>query len=135
VRNVKQITQQVHRKRATAIIGKTRELQWLLAKTEILDALGRIDTDFALLVMARRLCELKPSTAEAIEMISRHREFDELADEMVHVIRDYTKRHPNTSRADILRALETAGMMLGNVDGSAEPGRHQFLQKMQKAGG
>jgi len=133
VRNVKQITQQVHRKRATAIIGKGREFQWLTAKSEILDALGRIDTDLALLVMAKRLCELKPSTTEAIDMISRHREFDELADEIVHVIRDYSKRHPSTTRADVLRALETTSLMLGDDDGASEPGRHQFLQKMQKA--
>jgi len=67
-------------------------------------------------------------------MIGRHREFNQLADEIVHVVNDYIKRNPSTTRSDIIRALETAGLLLGSVDGMSKPGRHQFLQKVQQSG-
>jgi len=130
---VKQITRQVHRRRALAVLGADPQFRWLANKPEILDELGRIESDYALQVIAQRLCELKPHTHEAIEMIGRHREFNQLADEIVHVVNDYIKRNPTTSRSDIIRALETAGLLLGSVDGMSKPGRHQFLQKVQHA--
>jgi len=133
VRNVQQITRQVHRRRALSIIQGHPELRWLASKPEILDTLGRIETDYALLVMAKRLCELKPPTAEAVEMIQRNREFNALADEIVHVIKDYRKRHPDTTRAEILRALEAANTMLTPVgEEGAQPGKHQFLQRVRQ---
>lgn len=132
MRDVKQITRQVHRGRAMAVLGGGPQYQWLANRPEILDEIGRIDADYALLVIAKRLCELKPQTSEAIEMIARHREFNQLADEIVHLVSDYAKRYPATSRTDILRALETAGLLLGSVDGAAKPGRHQYLQRVQK---
>ena len=69
MRNENQIARQVHRRRALALIGGHPEFRWLTNKPEILDELGRIDADHALLVMAKRLCDLKPHTTEAIEMI------------------------------------------------------------------
>ncbi len=112
-----------------ALVGSHPEFRWLTTKPEILDELGRIDADHALLVMAKRLCDLKPHTNEAIEMIARHREFNQLADEVIHVVNDYFRRHPTTSRAEVLRALETAALLLGTFDEASKPGRHQFLQK------
>ncbi|NOS99707.1 MAG: hypothetical protein HOP29_03680 [Phycisphaerales bacterium] len=127
-----EIARHVHRKRAAAVLGKRAEYQWLVDRAEILDELGRIDTDYALLVAAKRLCELKPPTTEAIEIIRRHKEFNRLADEIIHAVNDYTRRHPGTSRVDILRALEAAGSLLAGVDGENKPGIHQYLFKAGK---
>ena len=132
MRNVQQITRQVHCRRALAVLGGRSEFQWLANRSEILDELGRIDTDYALLVIARRVCELQPDTSEAVEMIARHREFDRLADEIVHVVNDYTRRNPSTSGTEIFRAFETAGMLLGSVHATSPPGCHQYLHKLQK---
>lgn len=130
MRNAKGIAKQVHRTRALAVLEEDASCRWLANKPEILDELGRIDSDHALLVIAKRLCELKPTIAQAIEMIRRHREFDQLADEVVHVVNDYRRRHPATTRHEVLRALETAAIMLGRVVDPTAPGRHQFLRNL-----
>ncbi len=129
MRHASTITKQVHRTRATAVLDADPCCRWLANKREILDELGRIDSDYAMLVIAKRICQLKPSTAEAVGMIRRHREFDRLADEVVAVVNQYCKRNPSTTRSEILRALETAGMLAGRALEPAEPGRYQFLRK------
>lgn len=128
MRETKEIAKQVHRQRALAVLGPDPTARWLAQRPEVLDELGRIDCDYALLVIAKRIAELKPATSAAIEMIRRHREFNQLADEIIHVVEDYCKRHPSTSRSEILRAIESAGVMLGRV-GAEEVGRHQFLRR------
>lgn len=130
-----EIARHVHRRRAATILGKHTEYQWLMDRPEILDELGRIETDYALLVAAKRLCELKPPTTEAVEIVRRHKEFNRLADEVIHVVNDYLRRHPGTSRVDILRALEAAGSLLAGVDGENKPGIHQYLFKAARSTG
>ena len=129
MRDARRIAQQVHRTRGAKVIAADPACRWLAGKNEILDELGRIDNDYALLTIAKRVVELKPSTPEAVDMIRRHREFDQLADEIVHTVNDYSKRHPATTRHDILHALESAAMMLGKVLEPEDVGRHQFLRK------
>ncbi len=123
----------MHRARALAVLANNPACRWLVHKTEILDELGRIESDYAMLIIAKRICELKPATAEAVEMVRRHREFDQLADEIAHVVNDYRKRNPDTTRQEVLQALETAGMLLNRTTDRGVPGSHQFLRKAEAA--
>ena len=127
MRNAKEIAKHVHRTRALNVLGNDPIGRWLANQPYLLDELGRIASDHALLTIARRLDGLRPETDEAIEMIRRHREFDQLADEIVHVVEDYCQRHPTTQRQDILRAIGSASLMLGEHYEAADSGRHQFL--------
>lgn len=130
VRSTKTITTQVHRTRARAILTKDTAWRWLASKSEILDELGRIDSDHVLLAIAQRLSEAKPSTGDAIDLIRQHREHDQLADEIVHAVNEYMKRHPSSSRSDVRDALESAHVMLCSVEPASVAGQHQFLRKM-----
>ncbi len=129
--NVKRIAQQVHRKRAVAIVEEDPSCTWLMDKPEILDELGRIDTEFALSAIARRLCEVRPDTSRAIEMIRQHRSYDKLADELVKTVNAYVRRFPATSRMEITKALDNAAMRLGSLEEQSKPGKHQFLQRAE----
>lgn len=129
VRNAKQIAQQVHRQRAMAVLKDDPPSKWLANKPDILDELGRIDSDYALKVIARRICQLKPTSTHAIEMIRRHREFNKLADELVSTIEKYVERQPTTTRAEILEAIDTVKGVLGQFSQPNEAGSHQFLRK------
>ncbi len=129
MRQTKTIARQVHRQRAASLLSKLPTCKWVIHNSDVLDELGRIESDHALIEIAKRICQIKPSTIEAIEMVRRHREFDQLADELVHLVNDYRKRHPSTTRHEVLRALETAGMMLGKSTEVGEPGSHQFLRR------
>ncbi len=133
VRNAKQIAQQVHRQRALAILKDDPHSQWLANKPDVLDELGRIDSDHALKVIARRICQLKPSPPQAIEMIRRHREFNKLADELVSTIERYVERQPATTRTEILEAIDTVKGVLGQFGQPTEAGSHQFLKKQAPA--
>lgn len=129
VKYAKEITRQVHRARAALVVEKEPGCQWLVDKTEILEALGRIQSDRALLVIARRLCTLRPVVDEAIDMIRQHRQFDQLADEIILVVNGYCRQKPATTRSEIQRALEAASVTLVRMGESDEPGQHQFLRK------
>ena len=130
MRSTKTITTQVHRKRATAVLTKDTAWRWLASKSEILDELGRIDSDHVLLAIAQRLSEVKPSTGEAINIIRHHREHDQLADEIVHAVKEFMKRRPSTARSEVRAALESAGVLLCSVEPASVAGQHQFLRKM-----
>jgi hypothetical protein len=127
--NVRRIAKQVHRTRAVAVIGDDPVCAWLMDKPEILDELGRIDTDFAVSTIARRLCEIRPDTYEAINMIRRHRSFDKLADELVKTVTGYLRRYPATTRSEIKQALDNVALRMGTLFEQSEPGKHQFLRK------
>lgn len=129
MRTTKAITTQVHRKRATAVLTKDTAWRWLASKSEILDELGRIDSDHVLLAIAQRLSASKPSTGEAIDIIRQHREHDQLADEIVHAVTAFMKRRPATTRGDVRTALESAAVMLCSVEPASVAGQHQFLRK------
>ncbi len=129
VRNAKTIAQQVHRTRALRVIGTNPSCRWLHTQPELLDELGRIDSDAALLVIAKRICELKPAAAEGGAMIRGHREFDQLADEIGQIIKDYVERNPYTTRTEILSALETAAANWGRVADVEQAGSHQYLHR------
>ncbi len=111
-----------------AVLKDDPTAQWLANKPDILDELGRIDSDHALKVIARRICQLKPTSHQAIEMIRRHREFNRLADEIVLSIEKYVERNPSTTRAEILEAIDTVKGVLGRFN-VQEAGSHQFLRK------
>ena len=129
MRSTKTITTQVHRKRAAAILTKDSAWRWLASKSEILDELGRIDSDHVLLAIGKRLSKTKPSTGDAIDMIRHHREHDQLADEIVHAVKEFMRRHPSTARSEVRDALESAGVMLCSVEPASVAGQHQFLRK------
>jgi hypothetical protein len=133
VRHVQHIAKQVHRTRALAVLENDSSGRWLADKPDVLDELGRIDSNYALVAIARRISELKPTTAEAVEMIRRHREFNQLADEIVHTINEHIKRNPDTQLKDVKQALQTVDSMLGQFDAYNEPGTHQFLRKADQA--
>ena len=129
MRYEKAIAKQVHRTRAATVVQKDPSCGWVAHRPEILDELGRIPCDYALLDLAKRLCTLRPTTDEAVELIRQHRQFDKLADAIVHTVNDYCKSKPETTRSDILRALDQAGGTLSKINVSGEPGRHQFLRQ------
>jgi len=130
MRSTKTITTQVHRRRAAAILTKDSAWRWLASKSEILDELGRIDSDHVLLAIARRISDEKPSTGEAIDMIRHHREHGQLTDEVVHAVKEFMKRHPSTTRSEVRDALESAGLMLCSLEPASVAGQHQFLRKV-----
>ncbi len=134
MRHAKEIAKQVHRTRAAAVVEKDPACRWVADKPEILYELGRIPSDHALLVIARRLCAGQPTIDEALELIRQHRQFNQLADNIVQVVNEFCRRKPTTTHSEILRALEAAGMMLARVGEPAEPGQHQFLRKIDPLG-
>lgn len=81
----------------------------------ILAELGRIDDDECLQAVAKRICELKPKTRDAILMIRRWRvggskpaDVRQLANEVIRTINDYLQRHPSTTHQQVLTALTEA---------------------------
>ncbi|MEE9296358.1 MAG: hypothetical protein V3W34_15545 [Phycisphaerae bacterium] len=135
MRHAKEIARQVHRTRAAAVVEKDLACRWVADKPEILDELGRIPSDHALLVIARRLCAGQPTVDKALELIRQHRQFDQLADNIIEVVNEFCRRKPTTTHSEILRALEAAGMMLARVrEPGGEPGQHQFLRKIDALG-
>jgi hypothetical protein len=130
VKNTKEIAKQVHRTRALGVLDTAGAFKWLAHKPEILDELGKIDADYALLQIAKRVCELRPSTADAVAMVRNHREFDQLADEIVHCVRDYCKRKRSATRNEIIAALQNAAVVLAQVAEPSEAGKHQFLRNI-----
>ena len=129
MRTTKTITTQVHRRRAAAVLTKDTAWRWLASKSEILDELGRIDSDHVMMAIAKRISEAKPSTGEAIDIIRQHREHDQLADEVVHAVKEFMKRRPSTTRSDVRTALESAAVMLCSVEPASVAGQHQFLRR------
>lgn len=138
VKHAKGITRQVHRARAALVVEKERSCEWLVDKADIMEALGKIPSDYALLAMAKHLCEMKPNAAEAIELIRKHRRFDQLTDEIVRVVNGYCRKKPSTTSNQIEQAMEAASATLARisepedpsqVDELGEPGQHQFLRQ------
>lgn len=88
-------------------------------KWTVLAELGRIRDEKTLRAAARRVCELRLSTREAVLAVRCFRNGGakagdslELANVIIDAINDYTKRRPGLTPTDIRRALYTAE---GNV--------------------
>jgi hypothetical protein len=80
-------------------------------REEILSELGRIEDDYELRYAAKKVCQLKPQTEEAINMIRRFREVHtvnsvNLVREVVsQAVTDYQKVNPCISDLDVNRAF------------------------------
>jgi hypothetical protein len=83
-------------------------------RRSIMYELGRIEDPDDLLSVARRICELKPKTRDAIAMIRRFRRGETpvhpgaLAAELIRAVNAYKTRHPSTSWETIRSEVETA---------------------------
>lgn len=114
----------LHRQRALSVMGNNAEgLTWLFdkegfqrgsvkIKQGILSELGRIDDDESLIAIARQLCELKPTTREAVAMVRRWRlgkdgvgSAPDLAQAMLNAYNDYLMRYPSTGDDERAQAL------------------------------
>lgn len=78
----------------------------------ILTELGKLESDpNALLAIAKRLCELKPKTREAVAIIRRFRLGErepnclQLTNEIIHTLNDYRKRFPKLTKKQMLTVL------------------------------
>jgi hypothetical protein len=82
----------------------------------ILSELGRIKDEGAMRAVALRICELKPQTKEAVDIICRWRlggkskpgDIESLRGELCRCIDDYKRRHPDTQLSQIKDALNDA---------------------------
>lgn len=93
--------------------GKTR--CW---RPTILAELGRLSNDSEVIeAFALRLCEVKPTTAEAVEMLrdirltkrgTERRPRKPLADHILEAINHYRRRHPSTADSEVIAALQEA---------------------------
>ena len=114
-----------YRQHALYVIKGDPRLAWLfdseLIRTQehapfrrtILTELGRIPNDEDLRAVALRICELKPTTKEAVAMIRRFRlgrpavgSVEGLWDVLARTINEYQASHPEITRTEMLRALE-----------------------------
>lgn len=83
-------------------------------KWTVLAELGRIEDDDTLRAVAARVCELKPKTREAVQMIRRFRvglpqgSALDLANAVIKAINDYMNSHGGLTPDDIRDALRTA---------------------------
>jgi hypothetical protein len=113
--------------RAQALLGngKDERFRWLIDtrgrrvetfKTGILAELGRLDDDEQLIGAALAVCELRPTTRRAIEILRRYRtgkraeplppaEAGELGDKLVGLINAYESGHSDCTPALIREAL------------------------------
>jgi hypothetical protein len=117
----------LYRQRAISIIGHDdARLKWLFDeaaiwrgegkwKPSILSELGRIDDHHNLRVVALAICEAKPSTTQAVEMIRNYRtgkvktaDEAQLADMLIGTINRYLRSFPTTTQAQIKTALSSA---------------------------
>lgn len=110
--------------RAQGVLKDEAGVEWLMDVAQlkqhqpgnyrqtILQELGRIDDDDALKAVARRLCELQPSTHEAVAMIRRWRlgtlpqgMAGDLATQLLSVLNRYLQGHTGVDQAMLLEAL------------------------------
>ena len=81
----------------------------------IISELGKLRKGDLIIMVAREICRMKPGVRRAISMIRRSRlgrpltssEVD-LAEAILVAVDRYLKRHPETTRAEIVAALEEA---------------------------
>jgi len=97
---------------------KAGEFKWLYdfngsMRETVLYELGRIEDDEWIRGWAKRLCELKPTTKEAVAMIRRWRHGKSnsqgalaLTKMLIGKINDFVHRYPDTRQQQILAALE-----------------------------
>lgn len=84
-------------------------------KPTILIELGRIEDEELMRAMAEQLCELKPSTRDAVLMVRRLRtgglpagDALQLANEIIATVNRYIRSHANVTKDDLRSALATA---------------------------
>jgi hypothetical protein len=122
---------------AQRVLRHEPELTWLLDldpsthaiqkggayRMTILQELRRIEDEGVMKAVARRLCELKPSTREAVAMIRRFRlgrsapaSVNQLVDALAQTIDDYRMRHPQITDAQIHEALQMVGVLVRQAE-------------------
>lgn len=111
--------------------GKPQPYPWLWGEPNVprpgdhrvrwtlLAELGRIEDEETLREVAARLCELKPTTGDALVMLRRFRRGGvkvgdalELANKIIATINDYTNSHAGLTREDMRAALRTVAGQL-----------------------
>jgi hypothetical protein len=86
-----------------------------IKKRAIISELGKLRDGDSIIMAAREICSMKPGVRRAISMIRRYRlgrplkpsEVD-LAEAILVAVDRYLKRHPETTQAEIVAALEEA---------------------------
>ena len=80
----------------------------------ILQALGRIADAKEIKAVARKICNLKPTTAAAVTMIRRYRgvwgeaSCLSLTDQIIRCVNRYLVEHPDTTRDQVTTAFQNA---------------------------
>jgi hypothetical protein len=116
--------------------AKDARLNWLVNETAIaagkqpklretiLTELGRIDDDAELLTAALRICELRPSTRDAVAMIRRWRGVATRASSSITLLKilaraidAYVLRHPDTTQQQVVGAVESLVEIVGEQQG------------------
>jgi hypothetical protein len=117
-----------YQQRAMSLIGSgdNPEFYWLANGPEmwagdrvkawrpsILAELGRIADDESLLSIAREICQLKPKSRRAVELIRQFRlgatgpgEASDLQARMTATINQFLQRHPKTEWSTVLKAID-----------------------------
>ncbi len=105
----------------------------------ILSELGRIENESDMRAIALQLCELKPKTKDAVDMIRRWRLRDKsklgdvgtLTNELARCVDDYRRRYPDIQLAQVKDALNNIYCFVEDLE-TMSPEVKEMLREMNR---